>query len=176
MLTSRQNYNIKMMKIAVTTDHAGFEALTELKTFLRSLGHEYVDFGPPAFDADDDYPDFMFPAARAVANGDCQRGIILGGSGQGEAIAANRIKGVRCALFYGPVVAKTAVDADGTVSDDPYEIVKLSRQHNDANVLSLSGRFLTLDEMKQAITIWLDTPFSGAERHARRIAKLDSGI
>jgi ribose 5-phosphate isomerase B len=97
----------------------------------------------------------------------------MGGSGQGEAIAANRVLGVRAALFYGPVVAKVAVDAEGTMSDDPYEIVKLSRQHNDANVLSLSGRFLTLDEMKTALTIWLDTPFSGADRHARRIRKLD---
>jgi len=161
------------MKIAVTTDHAGFEALEKLKPFIESLGHEVVDFGPKSFDAEDDYPDFMFPAARAVANGECERGVILGGSGQGEAIAANRVKGVRCALFYGPVTAKVAIDADGKTSDNPYEIVKLSREHNDSNVLSLSGRFLTLDEMKQAIRIWLTTPFSGAERHARRIRKLD---
>ncbi|HUY85318.1 MAG TPA: RpiB/LacA/LacB family sugar-phosphate isomerase [Candidatus Dormibacteraeota bacterium] len=161
------------MKIAVATDHAGFEALRELKLFLESLGHEVTDFGPKSFDKEDDYPDFMFPAARAVAGGECERGIILGGSGQGEAMAANRIKGVRCALFYGPVVAKTAIDAEGNTSDDPYEIIKLSRQHNDANVLSLSDRFLALDEMQQAIRTWLDTPFSGAERHARRIKKLD---
>lgn len=164
------------MKIAVTTDHAGFEALQQLKPFIESLGHEVVDFGPKSFDAEDDYPDFMFPAARAVANGECERGVILGGSGQGEAIAANRVKGVRCALFYGPVTAKVAVDADGKTSDDPYEIVKLSREHNDSNVLSLSGRFLALDEMKQAIKLWLATPFSGAERHARRIRKLDEMV
>lgn len=161
------------MKIAITTDHAGYEALKELRSFLESLGHQCLDFGPHRFDSDDDYPDFMFPAARAVASGECERGVIMGGSGQGEAMAANRIKGVRAALFYGPVIAKVAVDADGTMSDDPYEIVKLSRQHNDANVLSLSGRFLTLDEMKTALKIWLETPFSGAERHARRIRKLD---
>ncbi len=161
------------MRIAVTTDHAGFKALKELKVFIESLGHACVDFGPTSFDAEDDYPDFMFPAAKAVASGDCERGIIMGGSGQGEAIAANRIKGVRAALFYAPAVAKVAIDADGTMSDDPYEIVKLSRQHNDANVLSLSGRFLSLDEMKTAIKIWLETPFSGAERHARRVRKLD---
>jgi ribose 5-phosphate isomerase B len=161
------------MKIAITTDHAGFEALKDLKTYLESIGHECVGYGPTVFDAEDDYPDFMFPAARAVASGECERGVIMGGSGQGEAMAANRIKGVRAALFYGPVTAKAAVDADGTLSDDPYEIVKLSRQHNDANVLSLSGRFLTLDEMKTALKLWLETPFSGAERHARRIRKLD---
>lgn len=161
------------MKIAITTDHAGFEQLKELRNYLESLGHECVDFGPQTFDAEDDYPDFMFPAAQAVASGECEVGVIMGGSGQGEAIAANRVKGVRAALFYGPVTAKVAIDAEGTMSDDPYEIVKLSRQHNNANILSLSGRFLTMDEMKQACQIWLATPFSDAERHARRIAKLD---
>jgi ribose 5-phosphate isomerase B len=161
------------MKIAVTTDHAGFAALRELKTFLESLGHEVRDFGPQSFDKDDDYPDFMFPAAQAVADGDCEAGIILGGSGQGEAMAANRVKGARCALFYGPVTAKTAIDAEGRTSDDPYEILRLSRRHNHANVLSLSARFLSLDEMKQAVQVWLETPYSDAERHARRVRKLD---
>lgn len=161
------------MKIALTTDHAGFEPLKEIRVFLESLGNTCVDFGPTSFDAQDDYPDFMFPAARAVADGDCERAIIMGGSGQGEAMAVNRIPGVRCAVFYGPAVAKTAIDAHGTKSDDPYEIVRLSRQHNDANALSLSGRFLSEDQMKTAIGVWLETPFSGEERHARRIAKLD---
>lgn len=161
------------MKIATTTDHGGYEALQELKTYVESLGHEVVDFGPKSLDMDDDYPDFMFPAARAVAEGECEVGIILGGSGQGEAMAANRFKGVRAAVFYTPAIAKTAVDAEGNTSDDPYEILKLTRQHNHANVLSLSGRFLTLDEMKQAVKIWLETPYSEAERHARRVGKLD---
>jgi len=162
-----------MTKIAVTTDHAGFDALKELKVFIVSLGYECVDFGSDSFDQDDDYPDFMFPAALAVAAGECAVGIILGGSGQGEAMAANRVKGVRCAVFYSPAKAKTAVDAKGTMSDDPYEILKLSRQHNHANVLSLSTRFLTLDEMKQAVQIWLSTPYSNEERHVRRVRKLD---
>src|SRR4051812_7817267 len=105
------------MKIAVTTDHAGFEALKELKSYIESLGNECADFGPQEFDPEDDYPDFMFPAAKAVASGECQAGIILGGSGQGEAMAANRLKGVRAAVFYGPVVAKTAIDAEGNISD-----------------------------------------------------------
>lgn len=164
------------MKIALTTDHAGFEALRELKIFLESLGHECVDFGPKSLDMDDDYPDFMFPAAQAVAGGECQIGIIMGGSGQGEAMAANRLKGVRCALFYGLAVAKTAIDAEGTSSDDPYEILRLSRQHNHANVLSLSGRFLTLEEMKKAIRVWLETPYGEAERHVRRVRKLDEPV
>ncbi|MDB5167322.1 MAG: ribose-5-phosphate isomerase ribose 5-phosphate isomerase [Candidatus Saccharibacteria bacterium] len=162
------------MKIAITTDHSGFVALKELASFLTSLGHECVNFGPTSFDADDDYPDFMFPAAHAVADGSCDVAIIMGGSGQGEAIAANRIKGVRAAVFYGPVVAKTAVDAEGTMSDDPYEIIKLSRQHNNANVLSLSARFLTMDQMKQASQLWLETPVTDVERHLRRIKKLDA--
>jgi ribose 5-phosphate isomerase B len=161
------------MKIAVTTDHAGFEALQQLKVFVESLGHEVVDFGPQAFAAEDDYPDFMFPAAQAVADGDCEAGVILGGSGQGEAMAANRIKGARCAVFYSPAVAKTAIDAEGHVSDDSYEILRLSRQHNHANILSLSGRFLSLEEMKAAISVWLATPYSDAERHVRRVRKLD---
>jgi ribose 5-phosphate isomerase B len=161
------------VKIAVTTDHAGYEALKELKTYLESLGHECVDYGPKQFNVEDDYPSLIFPAARAVASGECERGIILGGSGQGEAMVANRVQGVRCALFYGLAVAKVAVDADGLQSTDPYEIVKLSRQHNDSNVLSLSARFLTQDEMKQAVKIWLETSFSGAERHARRVRKID---
>ncbi|MEK7594638.1 MAG: RpiB/LacA/LacB family sugar-phosphate isomerase [Patescibacteria group bacterium] len=162
------------MRVALTTDHTGFEAVKQLKGFLESLGHEVADFCPQTFDVDDDYPDFMFPAAQAVANGECEAGIILGGSGQGEAMAANRIKGARCALFYGPVAAKTAIDAEGTLSDDPYEILRLSRQHNHANVLSLSARFLNLEEMQKAIVIWLDTPYSDVDRHARRVRKLDN--
>lgn len=161
------------MKIALATDHAGFEALRQLKAFIESLGHETVDYGPENFNPNDDYPDFMFPAARAVAAGDCDAAVILGGSGQGEAMAANRVKGVRCGLFYGPVVAKTAIDTEGHVSDDPYEILRLNRQHNHANALSLAGRFLTVDQMKEAIQVWLNTPYSDEERHARRVAKLD---
>ncbi|HVX56413.1 MAG TPA: RpiB/LacA/LacB family sugar-phosphate isomerase [Candidatus Saccharimonadales bacterium] len=161
------------MKLALATDHAGFEQLKQLKEFLTAAGHECQDFGPAAFDANDDYPDFIFPAARAVADGTCEAGIIMGGSGQGEAMAANRVPGVRCTLFYGPAVAKTAIDVEGHTSDDPYEILRLSRQHNHANVLSLSGRFLTLDQMKQAVEVWLATPYDDAERHVRRIRKLD---
>jgi ribose 5-phosphate isomerase B len=164
------------MIIAITTDHTGLAyngLFDELKTFLGTLGHECVDFGPKTLDMSDDYPDFMFPAAKAVATGKCDAGIIMGGSGQGEAMAANRIKGVRCTLFYSPAIAKEPIDAEGHMSDDPYEILRLSRQHNHANMLSLSARFLGLDEMKQAITVWLSTPYSDVERHARRVRKLD---
>jgi ribose 5-phosphate isomerase B len=161
------------MKIAVATDHAGFEAMKSLIEWLESEGHECRDFGPSALDPEDDYPDFITPAAKAVASGECEAGVIMGGSGQGEAMAANRVKGVRCALFYSPATAKSAVDAEGHTSDDPYEILRLSRQHNHANVLSLSGRFLDLEEMKQAVRVWLSTPYDEAGRHVRRVNKLD---
>jgi ribose 5-phosphate isomerase B len=161
------------MKIAVTTDHTGFEALQQLKRFLEVLGHECIDFGPKNLDESDDYPDFMFPAAQSVAKGECEVGVIIGGSGQGEAMAANRVKGARCTLFYGPATAKVAIDAEGNTSQDPYEILRLSRQHNHANMLSLAARFLTLDEMKQAVQIWLQTAYSNEERHTRRVQKLD---
>lgn len=161
------------MKIALATDHAGFEQLRQLKEYLTAQGHECRDFGPQTMDPTDDYPDFILPAAKAVASGECEAGIIMGGSGQGEAMAANRIKGVRCTLFYAPAAAKVAIDAEGHTSDDPYEILRLSRRHNHANVLSLSGRFLSFDEMKQAVQIWLSTPYDEAERHTRRVQKLD---
>lgn len=162
------------MKIALTTDHAGFGDLAELKAYLESLGHEVINFGPSEFNSTDDYPDYMFPAAQAVAREECEAGIIMGGTGQGEAMAANRIKGVRCAVFYGPIVAKEAVDIEGDKSTDPYEMLVLSREHNLANVLSLSTRFLSLDEMKKAISTWLNTPLGTEERHVRRSKKLDN--
>ncbi len=164
------------MKIAISTDHAGFEALNQLKEFLSSLGHELVDFGPTSLNPEDDYPDFIFPAAKAVGSGQCEVGIIFGGSGQGEAMAANRIKGVRCAVFYGPVSAKKAIDAEGNTSDDPYAILKLTREHNLANMLSLSGRFLNIEQVKHASQLWLSTPLGTAERHVRRANKLDQTV
>lgn len=163
------------MKIAVTTDHTGLAddgLYQSVKDFIGSLGHEIVDFGPHQLDMNDDYPLLIKPAAEAVAAGDCDVAVIMGGSGQGEAMAANRVKGVRCTLFYGPATAKQAIDAEGNKSSDPYEILRLSRQHNHANVLSLSARFLDLAEIQQAIQIWLETPYSDEERHTRRVKQL----
>lgn len=162
------------MKIALAADHTGFEQLKELQIYLESLGHSCVNLGPSSLDPADDYPDFITPAAKVVASGDAGKAIMLGGDGQGEAMAANRIRGVRCAVFYGPAVPKGVVNAEGRISHDPYEIIRLTREHNDANVLSLGARFLNLEQMKQVIKLWLDTPFPGAERHKRRIAKLDA--
>ncbi len=162
------------MNIALATDHAGFEQLQQLQVFLQSLGHTCQNFGPTALKLDDDYPDFVAPAAQAVGRGVCQRGIILGRSGQGEAIVANRVKGVRCAVYYGPAVTGKIIDANGRVSSSPYEIARLSRLHNDANMLSIGISFITVEDMKQVTKLWLETEFSGEERHVRRINKIDN--
>jgi ribose 5-phosphate isomerase B len=161
------------MNIALSSDHTGFEQIKDLQFFLESQGHNVQNFGPKTLNISDDYPDFIFLAAKAVASGSCERGVILGGSGQGEAIAANRLKGVRCAVFYGPAVIGRIIDANGRVSSSPYEIVRLSRQHNDANMLSIAARFVSMSDIQNVVKLWLDTPFSGEPRHVRRIDKLD---
>lgn len=161
------------MKIALSTDHAGFEPLQKLQTFLESNGYTCVNLGPRQYSPSDDYPDFIKPAASAVASGECQAGIIFGGSGQGEAMAANRLKGIRCAVYYGPATPVGAIDAEGNAAADEFEILRLVRQHNDANMLSLAGRFLSQEAIEKAVVIWLETSFSNAERHLRRINELD---
>ena len=144
------------MIIHIATDHAGLELKEKVKSYLFKLDYEVVDHGAFEYDALDDYPDFIFPCAEAVSNDSKSKGIILGGSGQGEAMAANRVKGVRAAVFYNG-------------SD---EIIKLSRQHNDANILSLGARFMSDQEMYKIIELWLSTDFESG-RHKRRIEKLD---
>ena len=144
------------MKIHLATDHAGLELKNSIKEFLLVKGYDVTDHGAHEYDALDDYPDFIFPCARAVAADSSSRGIILGGSGQGEAMAANRVKGVRAAVFY----------------NGPEEIIKLSREHNNANILSLGARFMSEEEINKIIELWFEEPFEGG-RHERRIAKLD---
>lgn len=162
------------MKIALSTDHAGYEQLLRVQEFLIALGYECVNYGPQSYQADDDYPDFIKPAAQAVADKICDVGIIFGSSGQGEAIVANRVAGVRCGVYYGPATASAAIDANGTQPQDQFEILRLNRQHNHANMLSLAGRFLTPEAVEQAVTIWLQTPYSEEERHVRRVSKIDA--
>ncbi|MBC8323897.1 MAG: RpiB/LacA/LacB family sugar-phosphate isomerase [Candidatus Marinimicrobia bacterium] len=147
------------MKIHIATDHAGLDLKNSIRDYLVEKGHDVIDHGAHEYDALDDYPDFIFPCAKAVAADSESRGIILGGSGQGEAMAANRIKGVRAAVFY----------------NGPDEIVKLSREHNNANILSLGARFMVEDEIYNVIDTWLVEPFAG-DRHQRRIDKLDENI
>ena len=144
------------MKIHLATDHAGLELKEKVKLNLLNIDHEVIDHGAYEYDALDDYPDFIFPCANAVSNDPESKGIILGGSGQGEAMAANRVKGVRAAVFY----------------NGPDEIIKLSRQHNNANILSLGARFMSEEEMYKTIEVWLSTDFESG-RHQRRIEKLD---
>ena len=144
------------MIIHIATDHAGLELKEKVKSYLSKLDYEVVDHGAYEYDALDDYPDFIFPCAKAVSNDLNSKGIILGGSGQGEAMAANRVKGVRAAVFY----------------NGPDDIIKLSRQHNDANILSLGARFMSEQEMYKIIELWLSTDFESG-RHKRRIEKLD---
>ena len=144
------------MKIHLATDHAGLKLKEKTKLYLSDLNYEVIDHGAYEYDALDDYPDFIFPCANAVSNDSESKGIILGGSGQGEAMAANRVKGVRAAVFY----------------NGPDEIIKLSRQHNNANILSLGARFMSEEEMYKVIEVWLSTDFESG-RHQRRIEKLD---
>ncbi len=148
------------MRIVFASDHAGFPLKEILVPFVQNeLGHSVTDVGAFALDPVDDYPDFVSEAARMVAEEpDDVRGIILGGSGQGEAIVANRYPGVRAAVYYG---------------GGP-EILLLSREHNNANVLSLGARFLNEEEAKDAVRLWLEAPFSYDDRHVRRIEKIDT--
>lgn len=161
------------MKIYIGTDHAGYVLKEKLVSYLKDKKYEIEDKGAFKYDADDDYPDFIRPVAEAVAEDKESRGIIIGGSGQGEAICANRVPGARAIVFYGEALAKEAIDIKGVKSADSFEIVKLTRIHNNANILSLSARFLSFDEMKFAIDLFLATKFEGEERHLRRIKKLD---
>jgi ribose 5-phosphate isomerase B len=161
-----------MNKVYIAGDHTGYELKKELMIYINSLGLEAVDKGPFEYDADDDYPDFVHPAAVAVASDKESFGVLLGGSGQGEAICANRVKGARAAVFYGAVTAKSAVDIEGNVSTDPYEIVKLAREHNNANIISFGTRFISNEDIKESIKIFTETHFKGVGRHLRRINKI----
>ena len=145
------------MTIHFAADHAGYELKNSLMSFVKDeLEFDVKDHGAFELNEEDDYPDFVLPAAKAVSENN-DMAIILGGSGQGEAMAANRINGVRATVYYG----------------GNQEIVTLSREHNDANVLSLGARFLSLDEAKNAIRLWLQTNPSIEEKYHRRNSKLD---
>lgn len=145
------------MKVYLATDHAGFEVKEELREYLVSRDVEVIDCGAYEYDPSDDYPDFIAEAARAVSNDpENSRAIIFGGSGQGEAIVANKFPSVRAVVFYG---------GEG-------DIVTLSREHNDANVLSFGARFTTPEEVKRLVDVWLAEPFTEEERHVRRINRI----
>lgn len=160
------------MKIYLATDHAGYELKNKMVSLLKNEGYDVEDCGPFLFDKNDDYPDWISKAAEKISADPQSFGIIFGGSGQGEAIVANKFKNVRCAIFYSPAAPKEAIDINGSQSEDPYEILKLTRAHNNSNMLSIGIRFLTEDEILKSIKIFLESPFSGEERHERRIEKI----
>jgi ribose 5-phosphate isomerase B len=143
------------MKISIGSDHAGFEYKEKIKLLLESLGHEVHDFGTHSPDPVD-YPLYVGPAARAVASGECERGIVLGGSGNGEAMVANKVRGVRAALCWS------------------YDTARWGRMHNDANVLALGERTIPIELALEIVKIWLDTPFEGG-RHIERLKEMEEG-
>jgi len=163
------------MKIFIGGDHAGFKLKQELLPFIKGLDFRYEieDFGPFEFDENDDYPDFVKKVAQGVSKNKGSLGIVIGGSGQGEAICANRFSGVRASVFYGEQQPLQYIDMTLKESIDPYEIVKLSREHNDANILSIGARFASSEESKMAVKLFLETKFSNEERHIRRIKKIE---
>lgn len=142
-----------MKKIALGSDHAGYALKEKIKSYLRDQGHEAVDFG--TFSAESvDYPDFISPAARCVARGDCELGIVFGGSGNGEAMVANKLQGIRCALCWNE------------------ESARLAKEHNNANVIALGARLISEQEALKIVDTWLSGTFQGG-RHQRRIEKMD---
>ena len=145
-------------KIYIACDHAGFELKGKLIDLLETLGYVIEDMGAHSYNEADDYPDFISLASREVSTDpENSRGIIIGGSGQGEAMVANRFPNVRADVYYG-----------GNLDS-----IKLARQHNDANILSLGARFMSVEEAQGALKLWLETPLSGDERHVRRIKKIE---
>lgn len=157
------------MKVYFASDHAGFELKNALVEYVRELGYEVEDCGAHSFDETDDYPVFVMDVARRVAaDPERTRGIVIGGSGQGEAFAANRIRGVRAAVYYGePTLQQT--DVKGKKLD----MISSTREHNNTNIFSLAGRFLTKDEAKDAVKRWLTVPYDYEERHERRHRMID---
>lgn len=145
------------MRIFISSDHAGFELKKFIVERLSLAGHDVRDLGPKEFNPEDDYPDFISLVAREISREPSgAKGIVIGASGEGEAMCANKFYGVRAAVYYG----------------GNQDIIKLSREHNDANILSLGARFMSPQDAMSAVTLWLATPFSGDERHKRRLQKL----
>ncbi len=155
------------MRVVFASDHAGYKMKNHLKDFVVSLGYEVEDMGAYDFEKEDDYPDFVSLAAKEVSqNPENTKAVVLGGSGQGEAIMANRFSNVRAVVYIG--------ETERSKNNPDLDIIKLTREHNDANVLSLGARFLTEDEAENAVRKWLETSFPSDNRHFRRIEKIES--
>lgn len=144
------------MRVHIGSDHAAYDLKVALVDHLRALGHDVVDHGPAQFDPDDDYPRFVVPAAEGVRADEGSLGVVLGGSGNGEQIAANKVPGIRAALAYS------------------LDTAELARQHNNAQLVAIGARMTDVELAKQIVETFLATPFAGGDRHARRIAMLDA--
>ena len=156
------------MKVYLATDHAGFKLKEEIKNFLQSLEYEVFDFGAHSFNPDDDYPDFIKKLADKISQEPDSFGIIFGGSGQGEAIVANRFKNIRAVVFYGCLQGKQK-----DIEKKQLNIIESARMHNNANVLSIGARFVHKKEAEEAVKLFLKTQFTKEQRHIRRINKID---
>lgn len=160
-----------MPKLYIASDHAGFRMKEALLAHLPTLGYEVENMGAFELAPADDYPDFILPLAKRVASELGTFGIVLGGSGQGEAMAANRVQGARAAVYYGPMSVTETLEIEGGKSHDGFDIIRLARKHNDANILSIGARFVSGDDAVAAVRVFLETPASTDPRHARRLAK-----
>lgn len=147
---------VKKNMIYLASDHAGYELKEKIKLWLTEWGYKFEDLGAGKYSQDDDYPDFIIPAAEKVVASKNAKGVILGGSGQGEALAANKVKGIRSTIYYG----------------GPLDLIRLSKEHNNANILSLGARFISAKKAKEAVCLWLETEFSNDKRHIRRLNKI----
>jgi len=161
-----------MPKVFIAADHTGFLLKNTLVAYVRdALSYEIEDMGAQTLEPSDDYPDYIRPCVEKSLATPGSLAIVIGGSGQGEAMVANKVTGARCSLYYGQATAVGPIDAQGAPALDGYDIVRLAREHNDANVLSIAARFVTEDDAKEAVRIFLESPFTADERHVRRIAK-----
>ena len=158
------------MKVYLASDHAGFVLKKGLKSALKAKGYEVGDYGAYAPDPADDYPDFIYPAVLAVAKDPESRGIVIGFSGQGEAMVANKAPGIRAVVYYGKpsIVSEVGKERE----DKPKDIVELSREDNNSNVLALGAGFVSFKEAEEVVVRWLETPFGEEERHTRRLKKI----
>lgn len=163
------------MKIYLATDHAGFALKEKISFFIKNLGYEAVDCGATSFVSGDDYTVYISKLAQIIAQDQTgTKGIIFGASGQGEAMMANRFKGVRAMVYYGQTIVKGGFLNLFTKKDKSSDIIRLGREHNNANVLSIGASFVGEDEAKKVVKQWLCTPFGEEERHTRRNCQLDS--